>query len=81
MSILVLLLSFEGTTRDTCDGRIVVRLEYEAYQVMAEREIKKICDRIRQQWNVRHICVMHRLGLVTLYPVMKKIPREYWLKS
>ena len=31
---------------------------------MAEREIEKICEQIRQKWDVMHICVMHRLGYV-----------------
>jgi len=55
---------FIGTTRDNFEGKGVVRLEYEAYEAMAAREVKKICDRVREQWNVKHICVMHRLGVV-----------------
>lgn len=57
---------FVGTTRDTFDGKSVVRLEYEAYVPMAEKELKKICNQMRTKWRVRHICILHRLGVVPL---------------
>nr|XP_033793462.1 molybdopterin synthase catalytic subunit-like [Geotrypetes seraphini] len=56
---------FIGTTRNSFEGKNVVRLEYEAYVLMAESEIKKICTEIRQKWpSVKHTAVYHRLGLV-----------------
>lgn len=55
---------FIGTTRNNFEGKEVVRLEYEAYAPMAEKEIKKICSQIRNKWSVEHIAVYHRLGLV-----------------
>jgi len=55
---------FIGTTRDNFENKTVVRLEYEAYESMAVKEINKICKSVRDRWNVRHICIMHRLGLV-----------------
>lgn len=58
---------FIGTTRDSFEGKRVVRLEYEAYVPMAESELKKICTEIREKWpNVRHICIHHRLGVVPI---------------
>lgn len=51
-----------GTTRDNFEGKAVERLEYEAYNPMVEKELKKVCDRIRKKWSVRHICILHRLG-------------------
>ncbi|OCU02541.1 hypothetical protein XELAEV_18008303mg, partial [Xenopus laevis] len=54
-----------GTTRNTFEGKKVVRLEYESYIPMAEMEIKKIFADVRQQWlHVKHLAVHHRLGLV-----------------
>lgn len=53
-----------GTTRDSFEGKAVERLEYEAYNPMVEKELKKVCDRIRKKWSIRHICIMHRLGWV-----------------
>ncbi|XP_041425308.1 molybdopterin synthase catalytic subunit isoform X2 [Xenopus laevis] len=56
---------FIGTTRNTFEGKKVVRLEYESYIPMAEMEIKKIFADVRQQWlHVKHLAVHHRLGLV-----------------
>ncbi len=47
------------------NGRPVVRLEYEAFESMAIKEILKICNQIRLKWNgVRHIAVHHRIGQV-----------------
>ena len=56
---------FMGTTRDSFHGREVVRLDYEAYVPMAEREMHKICNEIRVKWNaVYGIVMQHRLGSV-----------------
>eukprot|EP00914_Ancora_sagittata_P010628 GHVO01020626.1.p1 GENE.GHVO01020626.1~~GHVO01020626.1.p1 ORF type:complete len:147 (-),score=16.53 GHVO01020626.1:33-473(-) len=56
---------FIGTTRDNFDGQRVVRLEYEAYNAMAEKEMIKICKEMRQKWTeLEHIAIIHRLGLV-----------------
>lgn len=53
-----------GTTReDEVDGRTVIGLEYEAYELMAQSEFTKLCADIRERWpTVTHICVHHRLG-------------------
>ena len=56
---------FVGTTRDNFQGKAVIKLEYEAYQSMATKEIQKICDEIRGKWpDVHKIAVHHRLGVV-----------------
>lgn len=44
------------------NGKKVVRLEYEAYVPMAEKELQKICQEIRNKWNVVTIAVVHRIG-------------------
>ena len=52
---------FVGTTRDNFDGKTVVKLEYEAYQSMAVKELQKICDLVRKQWtSVHKIAIYHR---------------------
>jgi len=56
--------SFIGTTRDHFEGKEVVRLEYEAYAPMADKEIRKIIATIRGRWTVRHVAVAHRIGVV-----------------
>jgi len=56
--------SFSGNTRNNFNGKKVARLEYEGYIQMAEKEMKKICNEIRKKWDVLHISLNHRLGIV-----------------
>jgi molybdopterin synthase catalytic subunit len=37
-----------------------VQLEYEAYEPMAEKTMKKVCEDIRRKWKVEHIAIYHR---------------------
>ena len=56
--------TFIGTTRDNFEGKRVLRLEYEAYKPMAEREIRRIIQRAREKWEIRHVAISHRIGVV-----------------
>mmetsp|Transcript_52244 Transcript_52244/g.128185 ORF Transcript_52244/g.128185 Transcript_52244/m.128185 type:complete len:149 (-) Transcript_52244:121-567(-) len=56
--------TFIGTTRDTFEGKNVVRLEYEAYESMAIAELESLCSAVRSKWEVMRIAVFHRLGVV-----------------
>eukprot|EP00753_Platysulcus_tardus_P014200 PLAT4202.1.p1 GENE.PLAT4202.1~~PLAT4202.1.p1 ORF type:complete len:181 (-),score=64.21 PLAT4202.1:48-590(-) len=61
--------TFIGTTRDNFDGRPVVRLEYEAYEPMALKEMAALCSAVRERWEgITAIAIYHRLGVV---PVME----------
>ncbi|XP_039757742.1 molybdopterin synthase catalytic subunit [Pararge aegeria] len=56
---------FVGITRDSFDGKKVVRLEYEAYDSMALKAMQSICDDVRDKWPAVHsIAMYHRLGCV-----------------
>ncbi|CAK1583992.1 unnamed protein product [Parnassius mnemosyne] len=56
---------FVGTTRDNFEDKKVVKLEYEAYEPMALKAMKSICDEIRSKWPAVHgIAIYHRLGEV-----------------
>ncbi|XP_060805221.1 molybdopterin synthase catalytic subunit [Amyelois transitella] len=56
---------FVGTTRDNFEGKKVVRLEYEAYESMALKAMKSICNEVRDKWPAVHgIAIYHRLGQV-----------------
>ncbi|XP_063387463.1 molybdopterin synthase catalytic subunit [Cydia fagiglandana] len=56
---------FVGTTRDNFEGKKVLRLEYEAYEPMALKAMKAICDEVRSKWSAVHsIAIYHRLGNV-----------------
>ncbi|XP_049878199.1 molybdopterin synthase catalytic subunit [Pectinophora gossypiella] len=56
---------FVGTTRDNFEDKKVLRLEYEAYEPMALKAMKSICEEVRQEWPAVHgIAIYHRLGNV-----------------
>lgn len=57
---------FVGTTKDTFDGKTVERLEYEAYDKMAYNILEQLCLEMREKWLLKHICIMHRLGIVPI---------------
>ncbi|MGB0640874.1 MAG: molybdenum cofactor biosynthesis protein MoaE [Myxococcota bacterium] len=59
-------LVFEGVTRNHHDGRTVVRLEYEAYNGMAEAEMTRIVDAVQSRWASSRIAMAHRVGLVDI---------------
>ncbi|KAG5189566.1 Molybdopterin biosynthesis MoaE [Tribonema minus] len=58
--------TFLGVTRDTHNGKTVVRLEYEGYAPMAEKELRKICEQARQKWSIEKIAIAHRLGVTAV---------------
>ena len=58
--------TFVGTTRDSNDGRRVVRLEYECYPGMAEKEMEKIGQEVLERWPVKKVAMLHRLGRVDI---------------
>ena len=42
---------FIGTTRDNFNGRSVTRLEYEAFESMAIKEMRKVAAAMRSRWT------------------------------
>lgn len=59
--------TFVGTTRGTFDGKVVVRLEYEAYEAMAYKQLAALCHTVRVKHpDVLHMAVHHRLGVVAV---------------
>ncbi len=55
---------FVGTTRNENEGRVVERLEYEAYEAMALEEMRRIGDEIARRWAVVAVAMVHRVGVV-----------------
>jgi molybdopterin synthase catalytic subunit len=55
---------FLGTTRVHNEGRRVVRLEYEAFAGMAEREMRVLVDQAHRRWRLRRVAMAHRTGVV-----------------
>jgi MoaE-MoaD fusion protein len=56
--------TFIGTTRRHSRGREVVRLEYEAYEGMAEAEMARIAAAVREKHDVLAVAIHHRVGVV-----------------
>jgi molybdopterin synthase catalytic subunit len=53
---------FIGTIRDTSGGRSVDKLEYEAYQAMAETELSGIVQEAAVKFGVDALVAEHRVG-------------------
>ncbi|XP_012256802.2 molybdopterin synthase catalytic subunit-like isoform X2 [Athalia rosae] len=56
--------TFIGITRDNFEEKKVIKLEYEAYEPMALKELQNVCSKVRSQWDVERIAIFHRLGVV-----------------
>jgi len=55
--------TFDGVVRDNTKGRRVVSLQYEAYEPMAVKEMRRIGDEIRERWpDVERVGIIHRFG-------------------
>jgi molybdopterin synthase catalytic subunit len=57
---------FIGTVRNSTKNREVVRLEFEAYEPMAIKEINKIIEQIKQRWEINGIAIHHRVGILEI---------------
>ena len=57
---------FVGTTRNENEGRIVERLEYEAYDDMALAEMRAIGDAMKRRWGLLAVAMVHRIGVVPI---------------
>lgn len=55
---------FLGTTRNVNVGRRVTRLEYEAYERMAVKEMRALAAAARRRWPLRKVAMVHRIGVV-----------------
>lgn len=58
--------TFLGTTRRTNRGRLVLKLEYEAYDGMALAEFNKMTAEATERWELCKAAVVHRTGEVPL---------------
>jgi len=54
---------FLGTVRDNSEARSVERIEYEAYEPMAEKRLAKADQEVRRRWPATTgVTIVHRLG-------------------
>lgn len=57
---------FEGWVRNLNEGEAVQRLEYEAYQAMAEKEGNVIIQEATQRWDLIALVAEHRVGMLEI---------------
>ncbi len=58
--------TFTGTVRDRSRGRDVVRLDYEAYEGMAERTMERIAAELKERYELCEVAIHHRTGPVEI---------------
>ncbi len=58
--------TFLGTVRDVNDGRHVTGIDYEAYQPMAEVEMRAIAAELGAQWEGLSVAMVHRVGTLAV---------------
>ena len=58
------IVTFVGQVRDHNQGHDVVRLEYEAYEDMANKVMAKLCDKIESEIPGARLAVEHRIGVL-----------------
>jgi len=57
---------FIGTVRNKTQDRRVVRLDYEAYERMAVKEMEKVARQTLERWPVARIAIHHRQGVLQI---------------
>ncbi len=55
---------FIGTVRNVTKGKKVIRLEFEAYEPMAVKEMQKLGEKAKEQWSVQKVVIHHRTGVL-----------------
>lgn len=55
---------FVGTVRNQTKGKKVVRLEFESFIPMAEKEMRKIAEQVEQKWEALQVVIHHRVGVL-----------------
>jgi molybdopterin synthase catalytic subunit len=58
------IVSFVGVVRGEEKGRKLVKMEIEAYEEMAEKELIKLKDHAMKNFDVQEIVIWHRIGIL-----------------
>ena len=53
---------FLGVVRNHHQGREVLRIDYEAYEPMALKELQKIADEVAAEHKLERVLIVHRFG-------------------
>lgn len=60
------IVTFLGTVRQHSRDKRVTALTYEAYLPMAERELRRITEEVREKWPVSKVAIVHRIGTLSV---------------
>lgn len=58
--------AFEGIVRNINHGRKVVRLDYEAYDALAEKELGRIAEQAAERFHLKFVRAVHRKGSLAI---------------
>lgn len=58
--------TFLGTTRDSFEGKKVLKLDYEAYEDMALKKMSDIRREVQAEFGIEDIAIVHRIGTVDI---------------
>ncbi|MEJ2138048.1 MAG: molybdenum cofactor biosynthesis protein MoaE [Gammaproteobacteria bacterium] len=58
--------SFEGWVRNRNEGQDVLRLEYQAYEALANKEGNRIVAEALQRYPIEHALCVHRVGALEI---------------
>jgi molybdopterin synthase catalytic subunit len=56
------IVTLDGFVRQITKGKETLYLEYEAYEPMALKELGKLIEAAKNQFEIEHIGIVHRLG-------------------
>src|SRR5919202_6179112 len=55
---------FLGTVRDHNESKAVLKMQYEIYKEMAEKNLAKIECEVKTKWKINKFVAIHRTGLL-----------------
>src|SRR5262245_30611874 len=58
--------AFEGWVRNRNEGKVVTRLEYEAFEALAVKEGERIVEEARQRFPILRAACVHRIGALEI---------------
>lgn len=58
--------TFTGLVRDHSGAGSVTHLEYEAYEPMAQREMRRLAEEVLDRWPGARVAIVHRVGRLEL---------------
>jgi len=58
--------TFIGQARNNSKGKKVLYLEYQVYESMAKKELKKVLEEAKQKWPITNCLTIHRYGKVKI---------------